>query len=139
MRTAHMIVSAAAFAVWVAACVEYCMLADYGVTVAWYLCVPAAVVPPFWCLCAWFASRRADPKTSRWLMMLAVPVLLSGLGVAAFLAGEVARPRDIFESSRARLNVEGCCWPLAAPCGLISFVWAVALQVKSLFQPPREP
>lgn len=143
MRIAHLIVSGAAFAVWLTAVVVYCVVCNNSVTDNWYLYGPGAVLPSFWCVYAWFASRRAAAATSRWLTILAVPVLVMGLGILFVAVTDAMAELPVEE--RAHPNgmgvamVGGCCWELAVPCGLISFIWAVVLQVKRLSQPPKEP
>ena len=142
MRTAHLIVSGSAFAVWTAAVVAYCVMCDNAATREWYLYGPAAVLPAFWCVYAWFAVRRTGPETSRQLMLLPVPLLICGLGIALVVAGDVShQPPD---GHRRHIGmgvamVGECCWPPAALCGLVSFIWAIRVQVKGHFQPPREP
>jgi len=142
-RTAHLIVSGSAFAVWLASCIAFYGLCRWAVTEYWFPCIPIAVMPSFWCLYAWFASRRADANTSRMFMILAVPALLSGLGLAAAVAVTIAQGPQLERYDETGLQgvqiVRVCGWPIAALCGLISFVWAIVLQVKSQFQPPKEP
>ncbi len=141
MRTAHLIVSGTAFAVWLASCVAFYGLCRWAVTEYWFPCIPVAVMPSFWCLFAWFASRRASPGTSRMFTILALPALLSGLGLAAAVAETVAQGPQLERSAETGLLnaqiVRVCGWPISAVCGLISFVWAVVLQLKSHFQPPE--
>ena len=140
MRTAHLLVSVTAFELWLGAFAGYYALCETSGVLHWYLSIPAAVMPACCCLYAWFASRRADSKTCLWLTVLAVPVWLCGWGMVAAVAGDVAQPHDRFEERdpQGTGTAAAFCWPVSALCGLISFVWAVVLQVKSLFRPPTE-
>lgn len=136
-----MVISGLAFAVWIAASVAFYALCDTGSMLAWYLAVPAAVMPSFWCVYGWFASRRAKPNTSGWLTLLAVPVLLMGLVVlCAVVVDAVEEPfeRSLRSAGMGMAVMGGCCWELAFPFGLASFIWGIVLQVKSLRQPFTE-
>lgn len=137
MRTAHLIVSGMAFAVWTAATVVYFGALKYADTKYWYLIGPAAVLPSFWCVYGWFAARQPEPSTSRWLTLLAVPVLVMGLGILwSIIADALANPPTGFGMGTGVVGV--CGWQLALPFGLISFIWGIVLQVKRLRQPPTE-
>ena len=134
MRTAHLIVSGAAFAVWLAAIVVYFVVCQNAMTRDWWLYGPAAILPAFWCVYAWFAARRADSITSKRLMTLAVPVLLSGLGMLLVAITDATAPThgQYRPFGMGGVMVGDCCWYPAALCGFVSFIWAIVLQVKRL-------
>lgn len=142
MRTAHMIVSGTAFAVWTAASVVYFAACDNSVTRHWWLYGPAAALPAFWCVYSWFASRRAEPTTSHPLTLLSVPVLMTGIGILfVAVTDATAKPPEglSYPIGMGVAMVGECCWPPAALCGLISFIWGIGLHIKRLRQSPNEP
>lgn len=130
MRTTHLVLSGMAFAVWTAAGVVYFAVCENGITGYWWLYGPATALPPFGCLCAWFASRRAEQSTVRWLTVLSVPTLLAGLGMLlVVIADAVAEPPPgrVRPIGMGTGMVGECFWMPTALCGLISFVWAINL------------
>jgi hypothetical protein len=141
-RTAHLVVSGSAFAVWTAASVSYFVICENAITPDWCLYGPAAALPAFGCVYAWFAARRADSKTSERLTTLAVPVLVMGLGMLLVVIGDVTAEHPGGVGGRpigmGTGMVGQCCWTPSAVCGYISFVWGIVLQVIRLRQPRDE-
>lgn len=140
MRTAHLIVSATAFVAFLAAYIVHVHNCP-GDGRVWYLFGPLSVLPAVWSILGLFITRRASRL-----------VRLSQLGLAclilcfALLALRNSLYEWVFLPDDSRpveyLVIRGvsatCCWVLAAPLGLIAFVWAIACHIGQVSVPHDE-
>jgi len=127
-----------AFAAWTTASVVLLVMWENAAAEYW-LYGSVAVMPAFWCVYAWFASRRATLVTCRRLTLLAVPLLGAGLYALMLAVAAATQPPETRSYEYAATVIAGCCWEFSVPFGLISFIWAIVLQIRSLRQPLKEP
>jgi hypothetical protein len=127
MRTAHLIVSATAFAAMLAAYLVH--IHDHPSDAqGWYVHAPISVLPAVWSMLGYFATRRGGRLTHLSQLVSACLILCLSLW---------ALRNSVYEWQFVRNNVDpnghkvipglgaASCWLLAALIGLISFVSGV--------------